>query len=89
MTNELDVAATDKDWRSRIIAAGARAMLYDERTSSAVTPPAELAEPILKDQPGQVLERPANILQVTLDGEVTTSFEWMGAGRYRPGGLRE
>jgi hypothetical protein len=43
VTNELDVAATDKDWRSRIIAAGARAMLYDERTSSAVTPPAELA----------------------------------------------
>ncbi|HXP86041.1 MAG TPA: glycoside hydrolase family 57 protein [Bryobacteraceae bacterium] len=49
-----------------------------------LTPPAELARPILQDQLGEVRERPANALKVTLDGEVTTSFEWMGAGRYRP-----
>jgi alpha-amylase/alpha-mannosidase (GH57 family) len=49
-----------------------------------LTPPAELAQPILQDQLGEIRERPANVLKVTLDGEVTTSFEWMGAGRYRP-----
>lgn len=49
-----------------------------------LTPPAELAQPILKDQPGELRERPSNPLHVTLDGEVTNSFEWMGAGRYRP-----
>jgi len=49
-----------------------------------LTPPAELAQPILQDQLGEIRERPANALKVTLDGEVTTSFEWRGAGRYRP-----
>ena len=29
-------------------------------------------------------ERPTNALDVTLDGEVTSAFEWMGAGRFRP-----
>jgi alpha-amylase/alpha-mannosidase (GH57 family) len=49
-----------------------------------LTPPAELAQPILQEQPGEVREQPANLLSVELDGEVTTPFEWMGAGRYRP-----
>ncbi len=47
-------------------------------------PPANLFQPILKGQPGAFHERPANSLNVVLDGEVTTPFEWMGAGRYRP-----
>jgi alpha-amylase/alpha-mannosidase (GH57 family) len=47
-------------------------------------PPANLAHPILKEQPGAVHEPPSNPLEVTLDGEITSPFEWMGAGRYRP-----
>ncbi len=47
--------------------------------------PAILAKPILHDtQQGDLHERPTNPLDVTLDGEVTSAFEWMGAGRFRP-----
>jgi len=49
-----------------------------------LAPPDALAQPILEAQPGEFHERPANPLHVTLDGEVTSPFEWMGAGRYRP-----
>jgi hypothetical protein len=49
-----------------------------------LAPPDELARPILQDQRGEFRERPANPVHVILDGEVTTPFEWMGAGRYRP-----
>ncbi len=47
-------------------------------------PPANLSQPILKSQPGAFHEPPTNSLKVVLDGEVTSPFEWMGAGRYRP-----
>ncbi|MEP6961102.1 MAG: glycoside hydrolase family 57 protein [Acidobacteriota bacterium] len=47
--------------------------------------PSALAHPIIhQQQEGDVHERPTNLLNVTLDGEVTSSFEWMGAGRFRP-----
>ncbi|MFM2123562.1 MAG: hypothetical protein RL328_13 [Acidobacteriota bacterium] len=48
--------------------------------------PEVLNHPILHQQPqeGDVHERPANPLEVTLDGEITSAFEWMGAGRFRP-----
>ena len=48
--------------------------------------PSELDHPILDHQPqeGDVHERPTNALNVILDGEVTSAFEWMGAGRFRP-----
>ncbi|MEI9814774.1 MAG: glycoside hydrolase family 57 protein [Acidobacteriota bacterium] len=47
-------------------------------------PPA-LANPIIQHgQEGDLHERPTNALNVTLDGEVTTAFEWMGAGHFRP-----
>ncbi len=48
--------------------------------------PHELQHSILHHQPqeGDVHERPVNALDVTLDGEVTSAFEWMGAGRFRP-----
>lgn len=50
-----------------------------------VTPPEVLFHPILKDQqPGEIREAPLNPIHVTLDGEVSSYFEWMGAGRYRP-----
>jgi len=47
-------------------------------------PPPNLSHPILTDQPGVIHEPPSNPLDVTLDGEITSPFEWMGAGRYRP-----
>ncbi|MEO8098096.1 MAG: glycoside hydrolase family 57 protein [Acidobacteriota bacterium] len=47
--------------------------------------PSVLAHPIIQQiQEGDVHERPTNLLDITLDGEVTSSFEWMGAGRFRP-----
>ena len=48
--------------------------------------PDVLNHPILHQQPqeGDVHERPTNVLEVTMDGEITTAFEWMGAGRFRP-----
>jgi alpha-amylase/alpha-mannosidase (GH57 family) len=49
-----------------------------------LAPPAALSEPVLAPQPGELRERPANPLDITLDGEVTSAYEWMGAGRYRP-----
>jgi alpha-amylase/alpha-mannosidase (GH57 family) len=48
-------------------------------------PPAELSRPILKGYgEGEHHEAPANLIHPTLDGEVTSHFEWLGAGRYRP-----
>jgi alpha-amylase/alpha-mannosidase (GH57 family) len=47
--------------------------------------PEALHHPILhRQQEGDEHERPSNSLEVTLDGEITSAFEWMGAGRYRP-----
>ena len=52
----------------------------------ALDVPEALHHPILHQQPqeGHVHERPTNPLEVTLDGEITSAFEWMGAGRFRP-----
>ena len=48
-------------------------------------PPEALFHTILHNfQPGEIHELPRNPVSVTLDGEVTSYFEWMGAGRYRP-----
>jgi alpha-amylase/alpha-mannosidase (GH57 family) len=48
-------------------------------------PPAELSRPILKGfGEGEYHEAPVNLIHPTLDGEVTSHFEWLGAGRYRP-----
>jgi alpha-amylase/alpha-mannosidase (GH57 family) len=48
-------------------------------------PPLELSRPILKGfGEGEHHEAPANLIHPTLDGEITSHFEWLGAGRYRP-----
>ena len=47
-------------------------------------PPVALSRPILRAQPGEIHEPPSNPVHATLDGEVTSYFEWLGAGRYRP-----
>jgi alpha-amylase/alpha-mannosidase (GH57 family) len=48
-------------------------------------PPAELSRPILKGfGEGEHHEAPMNPIHAVMDGEVTSHFEWLGAGRYRP-----
>ncbi|HLH41042.1 MAG TPA: glycoside hydrolase family 57 protein [Bryobacteraceae bacterium] len=47
-------------------------------------PPEALARPILKSQEGEFHSPPANPIHPVLDGEVTSFFEWLGAGEYRP-----
>ncbi len=48
-------------------------------------PPVELSRPILKGfGEGEHHEAPVNPIHAVLDGEVTSHFEWLGAGRYRP-----
>jgi alpha-amylase/alpha-mannosidase (GH57 family) len=63
--------------------------LYREHLSNVyralgLDPPARLAYPILQAQEGELHEPPSNPIDVTVDGEVTSAFEWMGAGRFRP-----
>jgi len=63
--------------------------LYREHLSNVyralgLDPPARLSYPILQAQEGELHEPPSNSIDVTLDGEVTSAFEWMGAGRFRP-----
>jgi alpha-amylase/alpha-mannosidase (GH57 family) len=48
-----------------------------------VTPPEELSRPILMTQAAYSHQSPANPIRAVIDGEVTSYFEWMGAGRYR------
>ena len=47
-------------------------------------PPEELSHPILEESSRQVHEPPRNAIHAVIDGEVTSYFEWMGAGHYRP-----
>ena len=50
--------------------------------SLGLTPPEDLSRPILKLQSSEFHEVPTAWIKPTLDGEVTSYFEWMGAGRY-------
>lgn len=47
-------------------------------------PPEELSRPILTTQAPDFHEPPLNLIHPVIDGEVTSYFEWMGAGHYRP-----
>ncbi|HEX6893896.1 MAG TPA: glycoside hydrolase family 57 protein [Bryobacteraceae bacterium] len=48
-----------------------------------LAPPEELSRPILMtEESTYVHEAPANPIRAEIDGEVTSYFEWMGAGRY-------
>src|SRR3984957_6655886 len=50
-----------------------------------LVPPEALSRSILRiEQSGEIHDIPRNPIHVTLDGEITSYFEWMGAGRYRP-----
>jgi alpha-amylase/alpha-mannosidase (GH57 family) len=49
-----------------------------------LSPPEELSRPILTMQEPDLHEAPSNPIHPVIDGEVTSYFEWMGAGHYRP-----
>jgi alpha-amylase/alpha-mannosidase (GH57 family) len=48
-----------------------------------LTPPEELSRPILRIAVQAVVIPPSGPIRPTIDGEVTSYFEWMGAGVYR------
>jgi len=48
-----------------------------------VAAPDELSRPILMTQAEYSHQPPMNPIRATIDGEVTSYFEWMGAGHYR------
>jgi alpha-amylase/alpha-mannosidase (GH57 family) len=49
-----------------------------------LAPPEVLSRPILRIQEPARIELPATFLSPVLDGSVSSYFEWMGAGHYRP-----
>ncbi len=49
-------------------------------------PPEELSRPILNFTPADFRVNPASPIHPTIDGKVTSYFEWMGAGVYRQDG---
>ena len=49
-----------------------------------VPPPEELSRPILKSDIPNLNQPPAHAIHPVIDGEVTSYFEWVGAGRYHP-----
>ena len=49
-----------------------------------LAPPEELSRPILKYDVPNLNQPPTHPIHPVIDGEVTSYFEWMGAGRYRP-----
>jgi len=50
----------------------------------SLTPPEELSLPILKYDVPNLNQPPAHAIHPVIDGEVTSYFEWVGAGRYHP-----
>src|SRR3954447_3385736 len=48
-----------------------------------LTPPEELSRPILRVTVEEVSVEPLGAIAPTIDGEVTSYFEWIGAGTYR------
>ncbi len=46
--------------------------------------PEELSRPILTIQAREFHDTPTNLIHPVIDGEVTSYFEWMGAGHYQP-----
>ena len=61
-----------------------RAHLSNVYRALGAQPPETLSRPILTSQQGEFREPPLNPIHATLDGEVTSYFEWLGAGRYHP-----
>ncbi len=49
-----------------------------------LAPPEELSHPILKSGVPNLNQPPGHPIHPVIDGEVTSYFEWSGAGRYHP-----
>jgi hypothetical protein len=60
-----------------------RSHVADVYTLLGIAPPEELSRPILHVQVKEFHEVPTGPVKPTLDGEVTSYFEWLGAGVYR------
>jgi alpha-amylase/alpha-mannosidase (GH57 family) len=48
-----------------------------------LTPPEELSRPILRAANPEIFIEPSGAIRPVIDGEVTSYFEWIGAGSYR------
>jgi alpha-amylase/alpha-mannosidase (GH57 family) len=48
-----------------------------------MTPPEELSRPILRVAVAEVYSEPSGAITPAIDGQVTSYFEWIGAGSYR------
>jgi alpha-amylase/alpha-mannosidase (GH57 family) len=62
--------------------------LYREHLASVyralkLRPPEELARSILTTEVHDIHDLPMNLIHPVIDGEVTSYFEWMGAGHYK------
>lgn len=51
-------------------------------TALRLSPPDELSRPILKVSVHEFHQRPSGPVKATIDGEVSSYFEWLGAGLY-------
>ena len=60
-----------------------RAHLANVYRALELEPPAELSRPILKLEHPESHDMPTGPIRATIDGEVTSYFEWLGAGLYR------
>lgn len=60
-----------------------RAHLANVYRALDITPPEELSRPILKVAVAEWYTPPTGPIHPTLDGLVTSYFEWLGAGQYR------
>lgn len=52
-------------------------------TALGLAPPEELSRPILRVSVQEFHQTPTGPVRATIDGEVTSYFEWLGAGVYR------
>lgn len=48
-----------------------------------IAPPDDLSRPILKVEPKASHDLPTGLISPTIDGDVTSYFEWLGAGHYK------
>jgi len=60
-----------------------RAHLANVYSALGLQPPDELSRPILRVQAVEFHQTPTGLVRPSIDGEVTSYFEWLGAGQYR------
>jgi alpha-amylase/alpha-mannosidase (GH57 family) len=59
-----------------------RAHLANVYRALALEPPTDLSRPILRTAPPETHDPPTGPIRATIDGEVTSYFEWLGCGLY-------